>query len=61
MSVHKELMPNHYVGDFVSITIHCRQKDSTHPKIMMLETDIDQVLRKIFLSESEQSFERVIK
>lgn len=51
MSVHKELMPDHYVGDFVSITITCRQKDSSHQKIMMLEADIDELLRKLFLSE----------
>ena len=55
MSVHKELIPDHYVGDFVSITIKCRQKDENHPKIMMLETDIDTLLRKLFLNESSKT------
>lgn len=57
MSIYKELIPDHYVGDFVSITISCRQKDANHQKIMMLEADIDQLLRKLFLNEPEQALE----
>ena len=55
MSVYKELIPNHYVGDFVSVTISCRQKDKNHLKIMTLETEIDQLLRKLFFNEPKQA------
>ena len=53
MSVYKELIPDHYVGDFVSITIKCRQRDAKRPEILMLETDIDQLLRKLFPTRKE--------
>ena len=60
MGVYKELIPNHYVGDFVSITITCRQKDANHQKIMMLESDIDQLLRKLFYLKPKQAVKKEV-
>ena len=51
MSVCKEFIPDHYVGDFVSIIIKCRKKDANCQKIQMLEADIDQVLRNLFYDD----------